>query len=82
MKDSSRVDWPVHDDPQNQERDFAVIADCDSLADIVAVAPSGSTSLKDLFRVWFGQPPARRSSALARGRDRAHRAPPEALRDQ
>ena len=27
MKNGDRVDWPIYDDPRNQERYFAVIAD-------------------------------------------------------
>lgn len=60
MKDGSRVDWPIHRDPRNQERYFAVIADCDLLADIVAVAPGHRTSLQPSFGVWFSKPPRRR----------------------
>jgi len=57
MKDGERVDWPIYDDPRNQERYFAVIADSQALADIVAAAPAGSTSLKPMFGIWFSQPP-------------------------
>jgi hypothetical protein len=57
MKNGERVDWPVYDDPRNQERYFAVIADSQALADIVAAAPAGSTSLKPMFGIWFSQPP-------------------------
>lgn len=57
MKNGERVDWPVHDDPRNAERYFAVIADSGALADIVAVAPGGSTSLKRYFGIWFSPPP-------------------------
>jgi hypothetical protein len=66
MKNGERVDWPVYDDPRNQERYFAVIADSQALADIVAAAPAGSTSLKPMFGAWFSQPPGpspRRSRA-------------------
>jgi hypothetical protein len=66
MKNGERVDWPVYDDPRNQERYFAVIADSQALADIVATAPTGSTSLKQFFGIWFSQPPGlspRRSKA-------------------
>ena len=56
MKNGERVDWPIYDDPRNTERYFAVIADCEALADIVAVAPTGSTSLKQSFGIWFSQP--------------------------
>jgi hypothetical protein len=66
MKNGERVDWPVYDDPRNQERYFAVIADSQALADIVAAAPAGSTSLKQFFGIWFSQPPGlspRRSKA-------------------
>jgi hypothetical protein len=58
MTNGDRVDWPIHDDPRNAERYFAVIADSGALADIVAVAPGGSTSLKGNFGVWFSPPPA------------------------
>jgi hypothetical protein len=58
MKDGERVDWPSYDDARNQERYFAVIADSQALADIVAVAPTGSTSLKPLFGMWFNPPPS------------------------
>ena len=57
MKNGERVDWPIYDDPRNQERYFAVIADSGALADIVAAAPTGSTSLKPMFGAWFSQPP-------------------------
>jgi hypothetical protein len=57
MKDGERVDWPSYDDARNQERYFAVIADSQTLADIVAVAPTGSTSLKPFFGMWFNPPP-------------------------
>jgi hypothetical protein len=61
MKNGERVDWPIHDDPRSAERYFAVIADSGALADIVAIAPGGSTSLKDHFSIWFSPPPAPRS---------------------
>jgi hypothetical protein len=70
MKNGERVDWPIYDDPRNQERYFAVIADSEALADIVAAAPAGSTSLKQSFGIWFSQPPApgaRRSRSRAQG---------------
>lgn len=57
MKNGERVDWPIHDDPRNAERYFAVIADSQALADIVAAAPTRSTSLKPEFGIWFSQPP-------------------------
>ena len=59
MKNGERVDWPVYDDPRNTERYFAVIADSEALANIVAAAPTGSTSLKQSFGIWFSR--ARRS---------------------
>jgi hypothetical protein len=59
MTDGERVDWPIHDDPRNGERYFAVIADCEALADIVAAGPTGSTSLKQDFGIWFSKPPGR-----------------------
>jgi len=61
MTNGDRVDWPIHDDPRNAERYFAVIADSGALADIIAVAPGGSTSLKGNFGIWFSPPPAPRS---------------------
>jgi hypothetical protein len=57
MKNGERVDWPIYDDPRNQERYFAVIADSEALADIVAAAPTRSTSLKQFFGMWFSPPP-------------------------
>jgi hypothetical protein len=57
MKNGERVDWPIYDDPRNTERYFAVIADSEALADIVAAAPTGRTSLKQFFGIWFSQPP-------------------------
>ena len=59
MKNGERVDWPIYDDPRNTERYFVVIADSEALADIVAAAPTGSTSLKQFFGMWFSR--ARRS---------------------
>ena len=56
MKNGERVDWPIYDDPRNAERYFAVIADSQDLADIVAVAPTATTSLKPDFGIWFGPP--------------------------
>ena len=58
MTNGERVDWPIYDDPRNQERYFAVIADSEALADIVAAAPTGSTSLKQFFGMWFSKPPS------------------------
>ena len=69
MKNGDRVDWPIYDDPRNQERYFAVIADSEDLADIVAAAPAGSTSLKQFFGIWFSQPPG---PAPRRSRARGH----------
>ena len=57
MKNGERVDWPIYDDPRNAERYFAVIADSEALADIIAAAPSATTSLKQDFGIWFSQPP-------------------------
>ena len=57
MKNGERVDWPIYDDPRSQERYFAVIADSQALADIVAASPGGSTSMKQFFGIWFSQPP-------------------------
>ena len=57
MKNRERVSWPIYDDPRSKERYFAVIADSEVLADIVAAAPTGSTSLKQFFGMWFSQPP-------------------------
>jgi hypothetical protein len=59
MKNGERVDWPIYDDPRNAERYFAVIADSEALADIVAAAPTGSTSMKQYFGIWFSKPPGR-----------------------
>jgi hypothetical protein len=58
MKNGERVDWPIYTDPRNAERYFAVIADSEALADIVAAAPAGSTSLKQSFAIWFSKLPA------------------------
>ena len=69
MKNGERVDWPTYDDPRNQERYFAVIADSEALADIVAAAPAGSTSLKQFFGMWFSPPPG---PGLRRSRARGH----------
>ena len=69
MKNGDRVDWPIYDDPRNQERYFAVIADSEDLANIVAAAPVGSTSLKQFFGMWFSQPPG---PAPRRSRARGH----------
>ncbi len=60
MRDGERVDWPIHTDARSGERYFAVIADREALADIVAVAPGGSASLKQFFAIWFGAPERRR----------------------
>jgi len=68
MKNGERVDWPIYDDPRNTERYFAVIADSEALADIVAAAPAGRTSLKQFFGIWFSQPPG-----PGPGRSRARR---------
>lgn len=57
MKNGERVSWPIYDDPRSKERYFAVIADSEALADIVAAAPTGSTSLRGSFGMWFSQPP-------------------------
>jgi hypothetical protein len=57
MKAGERVDWPIYDDPRNGERYFAVIADSQALADIVAASPTRSTSLKRSFAIWFSKPP-------------------------
>jgi hypothetical protein len=67
MKDGDRVDWPIYDDPRNSERYFAVIADSEALADIVAAAPAGRTSLKPFFGMWFSPPPG-----PGRSRPRGH----------
>jgi hypothetical protein len=57
MKSGERVTWPIHNDQRNQERYFAVIADCQSLTDIVAVAGRRRASLKGHFGVWFRSAP-------------------------
>ncbi len=59
--DGQRTDWPIHDDPRSGERYFAVVANPKTLADIVAEAPSASTSLKHFFDLWFNPPDHRRS---------------------
>jgi hypothetical protein len=69
MQNGERVDWSIYDDPRNAERYFAVIADSQALADIVAVAPAGSTSLKQFFGIWFSPPP---SPGPRRSRPRGH----------
>jgi hypothetical protein len=53
MKDGQRVDWPIYDDPGNQQRYFAIVADSGSLADIVVNAPGRQVSLKHFFAMWF-----------------------------
>jgi len=53
MRGGERVAWPIHYDPRNQERYFAVIADGQQLKDIVAVAGHRRTSLKGNFGIWF-----------------------------
>ncbi|HEX4256013.1 MAG TPA: hypothetical protein VH089_13035 [Streptosporangiaceae bacterium] len=57
--DGERTDWPIHDDPRTAERYFAVVAAPETLADIVVEAPTGSTSLRRYFGMWFN-PPGRR----------------------
>ena len=54
--DGQRTDWPIHDDPRTGERYFAVVANTATLADIVAEAPTESTSLKVYFDMWFNPP--------------------------
>jgi hypothetical protein len=54
---ASGAGWRSCDDPRSLERYFTVIADSQALADIVAVAPGGSTSLKRFFGIWFSEPP-------------------------
>jgi hypothetical protein len=56
MKNGERLDWPVHDDPGSAERYFTVIADCELLADVVAMAPDQETSLSRYFGIWFSKP--------------------------
>lgn len=81
MRGGERVDWPVHHDPRNAERYFAVIADCQELTDIIAVAGRRRASLKGNFGIWFCAAPLRQArcshnwaaEAYRRGdRDRAH----------
>jgi hypothetical protein len=55
MKDRKRMDWPVHDDAESGERYFAVIADCEAVADIVATAAARKASLKRFFPIWFSK---------------------------
>ncbi len=69
MRNGEQVDWPIYDDPRSKERYFAVIADSEALADIVAAAPTGSTSLKQFFGMWFSKP-AGRGPRRSRARDR------------
>jgi hypothetical protein len=58
MRSGERVHWPTHHDPRNAERYFAVIADCQELKDIVAVAGRRRrTSLKGNFGIWFRAAP-------------------------
>jgi hypothetical protein len=57
MRSGERVAWPIHYDPRNQERYFAVIADGQQLNDIVAVAGRRRTSLKGSFGIWFRAAP-------------------------
>jgi hypothetical protein len=57
MKNGERVDWPIRNDPVNEQRYFAVIAGCESLKDIVGVTPTRNVSLKDLFGIWFRKAP-------------------------
>ena len=57
MRSGERVDWPIHHDPRNQERYFAVIVDCQELKDIIAVAGRRRASLKDNFGIWFRAAP-------------------------
>ncbi|HMD26386.1 MAG TPA: hypothetical protein VKH61_19975, partial [Streptosporangiaceae bacterium] len=52
---------------------FAVIADSQALADIVAASPTGSTSMKQFFGMWFSKPP---SPGPSRSRDVAADAEP------
>lgn len=59
--DGQRTDWPIYDDPRSGERYFAVVANPETLADIVAEAPAASTSLKGFFGMWFNPPDHRRS---------------------
>jgi hypothetical protein len=57
MTNGERVRWPIHNDPRNNERYFAVIADCQALKDIIAVAGRRRASLKDNFGIWFRAAP-------------------------
>jgi hypothetical protein len=57
MRNGEQVTWPIHYDPRNQEHYFAVIADCQQLKDIVAVAGRRRTSLKRNFGIWFRAAP-------------------------
>jgi hypothetical protein len=57
MTNGERVSWPIHDDPRNNERYFAVIADCQALKDIVAVAGRRRVSLRPHFAIWFRPAP-------------------------
>ena len=59
MRSGERVDWPIHHDPRNQERYFAIIADCQELKDIIALAGRRRASLKDNFGIWFRTAPWR-----------------------
>ena len=49
--------WLACFDDTATERYFAVIADSEALADIVAATPTGTTSLKQFFGIWFSKPP-------------------------
>ncbi|HEY6315054.1 MAG TPA: hypothetical protein VIY52_30215 [Streptosporangiaceae bacterium] len=55
MRNGERVAWPIHRDPRNQERYFAVIAYCQELKDIVATAGAQKASLKRFFPIWFSK---------------------------
>jgi hypothetical protein len=57
--DGQHTDWPIHDDPRSGERYFTVVANPETLADIVAEAPAGRTSLRRFFDMWFNPPPRR-----------------------
>ena len=57
MTSGERVSWPIHDDPRNNERYFAVIADCQALTDIVAAADRRRASLRRHFAIWFRPAP-------------------------
>ena len=70
LTNGERVSWPIHDDPRNNERYFAVIADCQALNDIVAVARRRRVSLRPHFAIWFRpapepQPTAKRPTTRA-----------------